>query len=118
MRVIRSQQAEDCQNESTDSGSPKYCWVFCAREGPLMIVEPNREMGQRRAIVGDDEKQDGENAANDGSGMESAHRPNENKMSDGGRDRAAVGVKVWKSSQKWSVQRFAVRSIAWLGDIC
>ena len=82
-----------------------------------MIVEPNREMGQRRAIVGDDEKQDGENAANDGSGMESAHRPNENKMSDGGRDRAAVGVKVWKSSQKWSVQRSAVRSIAWLDVI-
>jgi hypothetical protein len=42
--------------------------------------------------------------------------PNENKMSDGGRDRASLGVKVWKSSQKWSVQRSAVRSIAaWLG---
>ena len=41
-------------------------------------------------------------------------RPNENKMSDGGRGRAPIGVKVWKSSQKWSVQRFAVRSIAWL----
>jgi hypothetical protein len=43
------------------------------------------------------------------------HRPNENKMSDGGRDRASLGVEVWKSSQKWSVQRSAVRSIAWLG---
>ena len=41
--------------------------------------------------------------------------PNENKMSDGGRDRASLGVKVWKSSQKWSVRRSAVRSIAWLG---
>ena len=41
--------------------------------------------------------------------------PNENKMSDGGRDRASLGVEMWKSSQKWSVQRSAVRSIAWLG---
>jgi hypothetical protein len=41
--------------------------------------------------------------------------PNENKMSDGGRSRASVGVEVWKSCQKWSVQRSAVRSIAWLG---
>jgi hypothetical protein len=39
---------------------------------------------------------------------------NENKMSDGGGDRASLGVEVWKSSQKWSVQRSAVRSIAWL----
>ena len=35
-------------------------------------------------------------------------------MSDGGRERASLGVGVWKSSQKWSVQRVAVRSIAWL----
>ncbi len=35
-------------------------------------------------------------------------------MSDGGRERASIGVEVWKSSQKWSVQRSAVRSIAWL----
>jgi hypothetical protein len=35
-------------------------------------------------------------------------------MSDGGRERAALGVEVWKPSQKWSVQRSAVRSIAWL----
>src|SRR3954453_22573679 len=41
---------------------------------------------------------------------------NENKMSDGGRDRASLGVEVWQSSQKWSVQRSAVRSIAWLDD--
>src|SRR6059058_647767 len=41
--------------------------------------------------------------------------PNENKMSDGGRGRALLGVKVWKSSQKCSVRRSAVRSIAWLG---
>jgi hypothetical protein len=40
--------------------------------------------------------------------------PNENKMSDGGRGRALLGVEVWKSSQKWSGQRSAVRSIAWL----
>jgi hypothetical protein len=35
-------------------------------------------------------------------------------MSDDGRGRASLGVKVWKSSQKWSVHRSAVRSIAWL----
>jgi hypothetical protein len=35
-------------------------------------------------------------------------------MSDGGRERPSRGVEVWKSSQKWSVQRSAVRSIAWL----
>ena len=40
---------------------------------------------------------------------------NENKMSDGGRGRASLGVEGWKSSQNWSVQRSAVRSIAWLG---
>src|SRR3954451_15423827 len=45
------------------------------------------------------------------------HRSNENKMSDGGRDRALLGVEVWKSSRKWSGQRSAVRSIAWL-DVC
>jgi hypothetical protein len=44
-----------------------------------------------------------------------ALRPNENKMSDGERERASLGVNVWKSSQKWSAQRSAVRSIAWLG---
>jgi hypothetical protein len=43
------------------------------------------------------------------------HGPNENKMSDGGRGRALLGVKVWKSSQKWSARRSAVRSIlVWL----
>jgi hypothetical protein len=35
------------------------------------------------------------------------HRPNENKMSDGGRERASLGVEVWKSSSK--VERTAVR---------
>jgi hypothetical protein len=42
-------------------------------------------------------------------------RSNENKMSDGGRERASIGVEVWKASQEWSAQRSAVRSIAWLG---
>jgi hypothetical protein len=36
-------------------------------------------------------------------------------MSDGGQGRALLGVEAWKSSQKWRVQRSAVRSIAWLG---
>jgi hypothetical protein len=46
-------------------------------------------------------------------------------MSDGGRERASLGVEVWKSSQRWSVKRsasllanpFGVRSIAWIGLI-
>src|SRR5205823_10349769 len=42
-------------------------------------------------------------------------RSNENKISDGGRGRTSLGVEVWKSSQKWSVRRSAVRFIAWLG---
>jgi len=33
-------------------------------------------------------------------------------MSDGGRERASLGVEVWKSSQNRSAQRSAVRSIA------
>jgi hypothetical protein len=37
-------------------------------------------------------------------------------MSDGGRERASLGVEVRKSSQEWDAQRSAVRSIAWLGD--
>jgi hypothetical protein len=40
-----------------------------------------------------------------------------NKMSDGGRERALLGAKELKSSQKWSVQRSAVRSIAWLDEV-
>ena len=35
-------------------------------------------------------------------------------MSDGGRGRVSLGLGVWKSFQKWSAQRSAVRSIAWL----
>jgi hypothetical protein len=42
--------------------------------------------------------------------------PNENKMSDGGRGRASLAVEIAKPSQKWSAQRSAVRSIAWLDD--
>src|SRR5438132_970041 len=44
-------------------------------------------------------------------------RSNENKMSDGGRGRASLGVEIWWSSQKWGAQRSAVRSIAWLGRL-
>ena len=36
-------------------------------------------------------------------------------MSDGGQERASLGVEVGKSSQKLIAQRSAVRSIAWLG---
>jgi hypothetical protein len=39
-------------------------------------------------------------------------------MSDGERDSASFGLGVWESSQKWSVQRSAVRSIAWLDVLC
>jgi hypothetical protein len=46
-------------------------------------------------------------------------------MSDGGRERASLGMEVWKPSQKWSVRRGAVHSTAfhekavkiWLGVI-
>gem|GEM_PF-3233927 len=38
--------------------------------------------------------------------------PNETKMSDSGRRRVSLGVKMWESSQKWSAQRSDVRSIA------
>src|SRR5438874_12923667 len=41
-------------------------------------------------------------------------RPNENKMSDGGRERASLGVEGWKSSQNVDAERSGVRSIAWL----
>ena len=40
---------------------------------------------------------------------------NETKMSDGGRERASLGVEVWKSSSNVNAQRSVVRSIAWLG---
>jgi hypothetical protein len=39
---------------------------------------------------------------------------NENKMSDGGLNRASLRMELWKSSQKRSLQRSAARSIAWL----
>jgi hypothetical protein len=32
--------------------------------------------------------------------LDELHRSNENKMSDGGRGRASLGAKEWKSSQK------------------
>jgi hypothetical protein len=40
-------------------------------------------------------------------------------MSDGGRHRASLGVKRWKSSQKWSVRRSAIDSkgrTIWIAD--
>src|ERR1043165_2646067 len=40
--------------------------------------------------------------------------PNENKMSDGGPERASLEVNVWKSFHNVDAQRSAVRSIAWL----
>lgn len=42
------------------------------------------------------------------------HRPNEKKMSDGGRELASLGVGVWKSSQNVDAGQPAVRSVAWL----
>src|SRR2546423_68976 len=39
-------------------------------------------------------------------------------MSDGGRGRAPLGGEMWKSSQKGSVRRSAVRSIARLDVLC
>ena len=45
-------------------------------------------------------------------------RPNEKEMSAGGQGSASLGGEMWKSSQKWSVRRSAVRSIAWLDVLC
>jgi hypothetical protein len=42
---------------------------------------------------------------------------NASRSDAGGRERALLGVEVWKSSQKWSARRSAVRSIAWLDSI-
>jgi hypothetical protein len=65
--------------------------------------------------VTDHQAHHAKNAENIGNSMNThAFRSNENKMSDGGRGRASLGIKVWESSQKWRVQRSAVRSIAWL----
>jgi hypothetical protein len=44
-------------------------------------------------------------------------RSNENKMSDGGRERALIGAEAWNSFQQWSARRSAVRSIAWLDGL-
>ena len=51
-------------------------------------------------------------------GRDALRASNENKMSDGGRERASLGVEVWKSSQNVNAQRSAVRSIAWLDAGC
>ena len=37
-------------------------------------------------------------------------------MSDDGQGCASIGAEVWKASQKWSEERSAVRSIAWLDE--
>src|SRR5215469_14547963 len=47
-----------------------------------------------------------------------AATPNEDKMSDGGRDCVSLGVEMWKSFQKRSVRRSAARSIAWFDVLC
>src|SRR5262252_3739769 len=39
-------------------------------------------------------------------------------MSDDGQGRVSLGGEMWKSSQKWSVRRSAVRFIAWLDVLC
>ena len=70
---------------------------------------PNALLGPRRTLSAD-----WGCSSHTNSSALSGLSSNENKMSDGGRGRASLGVEVWKSSQKWSVQRSAVRSIAWL----
>src|SRR5207237_6871987 len=85
------------------SGSA-HCTDTVWRTLPILIKTWNWDVRCRRAT----DKQTDDEQTRDG------HAPNENKMSDGGRERAPLGVEMWKSSQKWSVQRSAVRSIAWL----
>jgi len=48
--------------------------------------------------------------------MRGTQTSNENKMSDGGRERGSRGVGVRESSQNVDAERSAVRSSAWLGD--
>jgi len=68
----------------------------------------------RSRICPADSKRQGDRKRSQEAVRETLHRPNENKMSDGGRVRASFGVQVWRSSQKSSVRRSVVRSIAWL----
>ncbi|MEY2507814.1 MAG: hypothetical protein QOH01_2143, partial [Verrucomicrobiota bacterium] len=75
-------------------------------EGPLLCASTEPAVIATAAIIR-------ANLSN-AEGMGERSSPNENKMSDGGRGRASLGVKMWKSFQKWSVQRSDVRSIAWL----
>ena len=70
--------------------------------------DPRRGFSDHSSAYRDDTKHNNDRPHKD----VATHRPNENKMSDGGRGRASLGMKVWNSSQKRSVQRSAVRSIA------
>ena len=97
-----------------DAVSPHLEWVVryrCCEEQVLAqrVIDVNR-LWRRGGGCGN-------NPCKDQNQQAGAHRSNETKMSDGGRERASLGVKVWKSSQNWSVQRSAVRSIAWLDGL-
>ena len=45
-------------------------------------------------------------------------RANENRMSDGYRERASAAVEAYRVMQSANARRVAVRSIAWLDDWC
>src|SRR5262245_65723953 len=46
--------------------------------------------------------------------LECTPTPNEKEVSYRHQQRTVLGGKVWKSSQRWSARRSAVRSVAWL----
>ncbi len=81
---------------------------------PIGMELPNSHEAKRD---GHESKQCRKHAENDMDtrGLGCRHRmgnvpSNENKMSDGGRERESIGVEVWKSFQKWgvtAVRRFA-----------
>ena len=83
-------------------------------ENALGDIANRRSKRQRSSEQNGDEQKRGAQR-NENPEPDALHRPNENKMSDRGRGRASLGVEVWKSSQKRSGRRSAVRSIVWLG---
>src|SRR5947209_4045446 len=90
-----------------------------AHAGITLPSERSPRIGWRLARKGGDAMGDGGGGIGGGFiiAVVCPDTSNETKMSDGGRRRVSIGVEVWKSSQKWSVQRSAVRSIAWLGAL-
>jgi hypothetical protein len=87
--------------------------ILCLKRGYLTGYEPN--LGENSVLLGVVANHPLKffNVLRDAAHIvgQSLMRPNEIKMSDGGRDRPSLGVEGWKSPQDQCVQRSAVRSI-------